>query len=153
MIAIMIVQVNNYTDPGSIKINGVYIIHINCTLFSQTIDGVICTRTQVFLTLAFVMTMYKYQRLKLCKVVLSFYHKLTSLSTIMFCCYAFAISTIWHLNSSSLMIVFLFHQQLVPKIEQQIHHIEILSKSLFLQQQSYQQRYIIWILQICYWHQ
>lgn len=75
MPAVVMVQVDGCTGPGSVKINGFHAVPIAPTSHQWKIDGVVCTRTQFPLTLAFAITARKCQGLTLRRVVLSFHHK------------------------------------------------------------------------------
>lgn len=75
MPAVVMVQVDGYTGPGSVVVNGVHVVLIALTFHQWKIDGVVCTRTQFPLTLAFAIIVHKCQGLTLRRVVLSFHGK------------------------------------------------------------------------------
>lgn len=72
---IVMMQVDDYTNSGNVMVNGIYVVSIALISHQWKIDEVVCTRTQFPLTLAFAITVHKYQGLILHKVVLSFYCK------------------------------------------------------------------------------
>lgn len=75
MPAVMILQVDGYTGLDSVKVNGVYMVFIALTSYEWKMYKVVCTKTKFSLTLAFAITVHKYQGLTLRRVVLSFHCK------------------------------------------------------------------------------
>ena len=70
-----LVEIDGYNGPGTIEINGVHVVPIAPTFHQWVVDGVVCTRTQFPLTLAFAITVHKCQGLTLPKVALKFSRK------------------------------------------------------------------------------
>lgn len=75
MPAVVMMEVDGYTGPGSVKVNGVHVVPIAPTSHQWKIDEMVCTRIQSPLTLSFAITVHKCQGLTLRRVVLNFYRK------------------------------------------------------------------------------